>query len=64
MTSFHFFTSIEGLILMATAYIPAIYFYYDITFNQRKAETSILVGLFGEEGFRKLWNNLPENTPE
>ena len=40
---------------MATAYIPAIYFYYDITFNERKAETSILVGLFGEEGLRKFF---------
>ncbi|CAG5089535.1 Oidioi.mRNA.OKI2018_I69.PAR.g12273.t1.cds [Oikopleura dioica] len=45
-----------GLVLMATAYIPAIYFYYDITFNQRKAETSILVGLFGEEGFLRDLN--------
>jgi hypothetical protein len=41
---------------MATAYIPAIYFYYDITFNERKAESSILVGLFGEDGLRKFLN--------
>lgn len=52
----YFFTNIQGFILMATAYIPAIYFYYDITFNERKAESSILVGLFGEEGLRKFLN--------